>query len=115
MECVSGSRTASAAQQAGGYQRHRRRRDQQRRLLNQAIFHGLYIEDDQVTDHDLHDPFGQLRPSARTRPWAFKRDDYSVAAWQQQKGHPLSGWPFNFRRCPPTQGRSRGQGFQQQP
>ena len=39
---------------------YRRCNDQQRRLLNQAIFHGLYIEDDQVTDHDLHAPFGQL-------------------------------------------------------
>jgi site-specific DNA recombinase len=39
---------------------YRRCNDQQRRLLNQTIFHGLYIEDDQVTDHHLHDPFGAL-------------------------------------------------------
>ena len=39
---------------------YRRCNDQQRRLLNQAIFQGLYIEDDQVADHDLHDPFGPL-------------------------------------------------------
>ena len=39
---------------------YRRCDDEQRRLLNQAIFHGLYIEDDQVTDHDLKQPFAQL-------------------------------------------------------
>ena len=44
---------------------YRRCNDQQRRLLNQAIFHGLYIEDDQVTDQDLHDPFGQLHALQR--------------------------------------------------
>jgi site-specific DNA recombinase len=39
---------------------YRRCNDQQRRLLNQTIFHGLYIEDDQVTAYDLHHPFGAL-------------------------------------------------------
>ena len=39
---------------------YRRCDDEQRRLLNQAIFHGLYIEDDQVTDHSLKQPFAQL-------------------------------------------------------
>ena len=34
--------------------------DDQRRLLNQAIFHGLYIEEDQITDHDLKQPFAHL-------------------------------------------------------
>jgi DNA invertase Pin-like site-specific DNA recombinase len=44
---------------------YRRCNEQQRRLLNQAIFQGLYIEDDQVTDHDLHEPFGQLHALQR--------------------------------------------------
>jgi hypothetical protein len=44
---------------------YRRSNEQQRRLLNQAIFHGLYIEDDQITDHDLHEPFGQLHALQR--------------------------------------------------
>jgi site-specific DNA recombinase len=39
---------------------YRRCDDDQRRLLNQAIFHALYIEDDQITDHDLSEPFAQL-------------------------------------------------------
>jgi hypothetical protein len=32
----------------------------QRRLLNQAIFHGLYIEEDQIIDHKLKQPFAHL-------------------------------------------------------
>jgi site-specific DNA recombinase len=39
---------------------YRRCSDEQRRLLNQAIFHGLYIDDDQITDHDLREPFAHL-------------------------------------------------------
>ena len=51
--------------------------DEQRRLLNQAIFHGLYVEDDQITTHDLKEPFARLhtvqtsqhlRPERQTRP-----------------------------------------------
>jgi site-specific DNA recombinase len=34
--------------------------DQQRRMLNQALFTSLYLEDDQVIDIDLVQPFGQL-------------------------------------------------------
>jgi site-specific DNA recombinase len=29
-------------------------------MLNQAIFHGLYIDDDQITDHNLREPCTQL-------------------------------------------------------
>jgi site-specific DNA recombinase len=39
---------------------YRRCDDDQGRLLNQAIFQAVYIEDDQVTDHDLTEPFTQL-------------------------------------------------------
>jgi site-specific DNA recombinase len=41
-------------------QLYRRCNDQQRRLLNQAIFHALYIEDDKITDGELREPFGEL-------------------------------------------------------
>ena len=41
-------------------QLYRRCNDQQRRLLNQAIFHTLYIEDDKITDGELREPFGEL-------------------------------------------------------
>lgn len=56
---------------------YRRCNGQQRRLLNQAIFHGLFVEDDQVTDHDLRPPSGSFshsnastspRPRARRSP-----------------------------------------------
>jgi hypothetical protein len=33
---------------------------EQRRQLNQAIFHAIYIEDEQITDHELHEPFASL-------------------------------------------------------
>lgn len=29
-------------------------------MLNQAIFHNLYVDDDQITDHSLQEPFGRL-------------------------------------------------------
>lgn len=34
--------------------------DEVRRRLNQAIFNRLFIEHDDITDHDLHEPFGDL-------------------------------------------------------
>jgi site-specific DNA recombinase len=39
---------------------YRRCDEQQRRMLNQAIFHGLYVDDDQIADHSLREPFAQL-------------------------------------------------------
>lgn len=39
---------------------YRRCNDQQRRLLNQAIFHKIYIDNDQITDRSLREPFRQL-------------------------------------------------------
>ncbi|GAA5102878.1 hypothetical protein GCM10025762_02850 [Haloechinothrix salitolerans] len=46
---------------------YRRCNDQQRRMLNQAIFHRLYIDDQHVTDSDLHEPFAQLHALQHTR------------------------------------------------
>lgn len=46
---------------------YRRCTEQQRRLLNQAIFHGLYIEAEEITHADLHEPFSQLHALQRTR------------------------------------------------
>jgi hypothetical protein len=34
--------------------------DHQRRLLNQALFHALYVEDDKITGHELKEPFAGL-------------------------------------------------------
>lgn len=45
---------------------YRRCGDQQRRLLNQAIFHVLYVEEDQVVDDELKQPFAQLHALQRT-------------------------------------------------
>jgi hypothetical protein len=39
---------------------YRRCDDEQRRLLNQALFEGLYIDHDQVTGHDQREPFALL-------------------------------------------------------
>lgn len=46
---------------------YRRCNDEQRRLLNQAIFHNIYIEDEEVTDHDLQEPFNQLHAIQQTQ------------------------------------------------
>ncbi|RBO79709.1 hypothetical protein DFR74_13320, partial [Nocardia puris] len=34
------------------------------RLFNQAIFQQLYIDDEQINGHRLHEPFGQLHAEA---------------------------------------------------
>ena len=49
-------------------QLYRRCDDEQRRLLNQAIFHRLYIDHDQVTDHQLREPFARLHAIQGNRP-----------------------------------------------
>lgn len=38
-----------------------RSNDTQRRLLNQAIFHALYVEEDKITGHTLKEPFASLK------------------------------------------------------
>lgn len=48
-------------------QLYQRCNDQQRRLLNQAIFHNLYNEDQNITDNDLQEPFGQLHTIQQTQ------------------------------------------------
>jgi site-specific DNA recombinase len=48
-------------------QLYRRSNDQQRRLLNQAIFHAIYIEDEKITGGDLREPFAELH--AIQRQW----------------------------------------------
>jgi site-specific DNA recombinase len=42
------------------YELYRRCNDDQRRMLNQAIFHAIFIEEEQVTDHELKEPFARL-------------------------------------------------------
>ena len=49
---------------------YRRCNDQQRRLLNQAIFQALYIEDEEITDSELQEPFGLLHAIQRDRATA---------------------------------------------
>ncbi len=39
---------------------YRRCDDEQRRLLNQALFEGLYLDHDEVTGHELREPFALL-------------------------------------------------------
>ena len=63
---------------------YRRCDDEQRRLLNQAIFHGLYVEDDQITDHDLHEPFGRLHAiQAARRDQSDKPDPGTPATYSR--------------------------------
>jgi site-specific DNA recombinase len=44
--------------------------EHQRRLLNQAIFHGLYVEDDGVTEGVLQEPFARLHALHEARSGA---------------------------------------------
>jgi site-specific DNA recombinase len=41
--------------------------DEQRRMLNQAIFHALYVQDDAISGHDLKEPFASLHTLQNTR------------------------------------------------
>lgn len=41
--------------------------DEQRRLLNQAIFHRLYIDDEYITDQELKEPFARLHAAQSSR------------------------------------------------
>jgi site-specific DNA recombinase len=36
-------------------------------MLNQEIFHSLYVDDDQIADHSLREPFGQLHAVQQAR------------------------------------------------
>ncbi|QNE18712.1 hypothetical protein F1D05_13335 [Kribbella qitaiheensis] len=54
---------------------YRRCDDDQKRLLNQAIFHRLYLDEDDVTGHELRQPFAgparrPYRPNHPGRPVA---------------------------------------------
>jgi site-specific DNA recombinase len=49
---------------------YRRSDDETRRLLNQAIFHELYIDEDGVTGSELKEPFAQLHSLQKTRELA---------------------------------------------
>ncbi len=49
---------------------YRRCDEEQRRLLNQAIFHGIYIDDERITDHELSEPFARLHALQRARQLA---------------------------------------------
>ncbi len=46
---------------------YRRCNEHQRRLFNQAIFQQLYIDDEQINGHRLHEPFGQLHAAQRAQ------------------------------------------------
>ncbi len=46
---------------------YRRCNDQQRRMLNQTIFHALYIDDEQITDHSMREPFSRLHAIQHAR------------------------------------------------
>jgi len=65
---------------------YRRCDDQQRRLLNQAIFHALYIEDEEITDGELREPFGQLHAIQRDRATATSPQPASKKATRNAGG-----------------------------
>ena len=54
--------------------------DEQRRLLNQALFEGLYLDHDEVTGHDLREPFALLHRLQHGRHSATDKPDPGVAA-----------------------------------
>lgn len=72
---------------------YRRCDDEQRRLLNQAIFQALYIEDGQVTDHDLKQPFARLHDIQRAQQ-----------PTHSDKPHPPAPQPQNANRAVPNRG-----------
>jgi site-specific DNA recombinase len=65
---------------------YRRCDDEQRRLLNQAIFHGLYVEDDQVTEHDLKEPFARLHAVQVATQRTTEAQDASRAVLRTEDG-----------------------------
>lgn len=46
---------------------YRRCGDEQRRLLNQAIYHSFYVNDEHITDHELKEPFVRLQADQNAR------------------------------------------------
>lgn len=78
---------------------YRRCTEQQRRLLNQAVFHGLYIEDEEITHGDLHEPFGQLHALQRRRAAGRDSDESAPAIPQprnSKKATRKSGGPSSL-------------------
>jgi site-specific DNA recombinase len=78
---------------------YRRCDEQQRRTLNQAIFHGLYVDDDQIADHSLREPFGQLHTVQQARqtthtilpePCTDAQPQNATRAASQQGGGPVA-------------------------
>ena len=55
---------------------YRRCDEEQRRLLNQAVFHGIYIDEETIANHELKEPFARLHAahSARRRVQSDKPD-----------------------------------------
>jgi site-specific DNA recombinase len=52
---------------------YRRCDDEQRRLLNQALFEGLYIDHDEVAGHELREPFALLHRAQHS--WQTDKPD----------------------------------------
>jgi hypothetical protein len=66
---------------------YRRCNDQQRRMLNQAIFHGLYVDDDNITDYSLHEPFARLHAVQQARQTAQDHEPPLGASTEQGNTH----------------------------
>ncbi len=98
---------------AGAASAYRRCDDQQRRLLNQAIFHGLYIDDDQITDHSLQEPFGRLHAVQQARQATQGDEPDPGTSTEHEKARPPTGGRaiVNGRRRGPTTGRWFGPVF----
>jgi site-specific DNA recombinase len=81
---------------------YRRCNDQQRRMLNQAIFHGLYVDDDNITDHSLHEPFARLHTVQQARQTAQDHEPPLGASTEQE--HTYSAAPRSGDGRMPTDG-----------
>ena len=78
--------------------------DHQRRLLNQAIFHALYVEEDKITGHELNEPFARLHALQEARQ---ARSGPTSAAPSQDttSAHASDTGPHNANRTLPHQGK----------
>jgi site-specific DNA recombinase len=78
--------------------------DDQRRMLNQAIFHALYVEEDKITGYELKEPFARLHALQAGQQAAAQ----STPATAQDEGTTAgtgASAPQNANRTPPLSGK----------
>jgi site-specific DNA recombinase len=79
--------------------------DDQRRMLNQAIFHALYVEEDKITGYELNEPFARLHALQASRQTVAQP---AAAAAAQDEGTVAGtgvSTPQNANRTLPLSGK----------